>query len=276
MLLDGARIGEIDLRHVQRADRISLLGVRARVLYDDYSSWSTGAPGQNFHQLDGFRYDSFGNDPFGDTPVDAAGRIAWLKKQFAPSNNFRPQPWIWLAKVLADMGHVDDARAVSMAKFDEQLRTRSVTGPTALALRAYGALYGYGYLPLRLLAWVTGIWLIAALLYLAASDANLMRPTDGGILASKKSVCAASWTDCAPLAEVYPRFNAFAYSLDVILPISGLQQAKSWTPLTTDPIGKGYSALGVATAVFALFERLFGWLAGLMLVSVASGLVKRS
>lgn len=294
LFLDGSQIGELRLRNVVKADRISLLGVRAGVLYDDFQSWSTGAAESGFHRLDTFQYGTLGTGDQGPSPIDSAGRTKWLKKQFAPDRTLRPQCWDWLARVLANMGHAEESRSILIAKHDEQLKTRSVRGTSAVALRIYGILYGYGFKPMRLLAWVAAAWVGGALVYLAAANANLMRPTDRAVLEDYRTTCAAGWTNCATLSEIYVPFNAFAYSLDLILPISGLQQAKSWSPstvpscakrpdscpsqLSVRPLGSAisFSPLGVVAAGFALIERLFGWLAGLMLVSVATGLVKRT
>jgi len=197
--------------------------------------------------------------------------------------------------VLAEMRFLRESRAILIAKHDELLRTRTVRGFSAVALRLYGLLYGYGYRPFRLLSWVLGVWLACGLLFQAVAGGNLIRPFDHAVFEAHRNDCGAGWTVCASLLEDYPPFHPLAYSLDLILPISGLNQTKAWAPVTmircrqsmagiclapsgrhATPWHMAYAPLGLAAATVAALERLFGWLAGLMLVSVATGLIKRT
>ena len=59
-----------------------------------------------------------------------------------------------------------------------------------------------------------------------------------------------------------------AFTLNVLLPVGNLGQEGTWRPET--------GTWGGRIAQFAVwFETLFGWMAGLILVAVVSGLAKR-
>ncbi len=151
-------------------------------LVDDLASW----PGEGRAYLDGFTYDRFTRD----APTDAATRLTWLARAATKEGRFLPQPYGQCARVLHQMGHEAEARAV----MEEQARlkglarraaarARAAEGPqgTPLALlRALGgqglaafdwlwdsaarAMVGYGFAPFRSLVWLAALIAIAATL----------------------------------------------------------------------------------------------------------------
>jgi sRNA-binding regulator protein Hfq len=78
------------------------------ILYDD-NNWPKKG---NFH-LDGFRYEAIHDG----SPLNARDRLEWLDRQ--PDDQFHPQPYEQLAKVLKQAGHEEAAREIQIAKNDK-------------------------------------------------------------------------------------------------------------------------------------------------------------
>jgi hypothetical protein len=252
-----------------------------------------------FLRLDGFSYDRFG-DP---TKLTARARIAFLRLQ-QPSDlgeKFKPQPWTQMAKVLREMGHEDAAKDVAIEQQRASRRAGVKTGPWH---PIYGVLYGYGYRPMWLGAWAIGVVLVFAGFFWLAAANGVMGPTDSRIFddgryAHCRARVSVNWTKCKELEFRYTVFNPLLYSLELVVPIVGAKQTKDWAPMTVVPCAEkgwfdicrriadvpnrsaaiepmpGYSLLGIGVAFLAFLENLFGWLAGLMFVAVASGLIKK-
>lgn len=313
LTLDGSVIkGAFFFRKLmQPVNKVSLTSACISHFVDDKNSWGMELV------FDNFIYESFS----GGAPTDAATRIAWLDKQSAAhagldkkGAEFKPQPWRQLIKVLREMGHAEDARQVSIA-FEQRLRAANLIGQTPkdwnrfrawsyrkisrTGHRLFGVLTGYGYRPLRLLAWMVGVWLFCAVLYWCAAVQGVFAPSDPLVFQNEKyEVCAPSyvapasavvspikgagnWYLCAALPEEYSGFSPLAYSLDVIFPLVDLQQESSWSPLIPTPNKTWYKELFTFeggkhwTRLLVWFEILFGWVASLLLVAVVSGLTKR-
>lgn len=146
-----------------------------------------------------------------------------------------PQPHEQLARHYRTTGHDHDARTVLLAKY------RNRTRRLRLPLRLWGYLQditvGYGYRPLRALAWLVGLTMIA---------------TVGSII----------W-EPHPVTSSAPPFNAVVYALDVVLPILDLGQEKA------------YSAVGFAR-VITWVAILAGWLLTSTVVASITRAVSRS
>jgi hypothetical protein len=79
-------------------------------------------------------------------------------------------------------------------------------------------------------------------------------------------------TPCNELLGNYPRFNAWAYSLDSILPVVQLGEFARWNHVWR---GDWLSFSGLVQ-VFIYIEKIFGWVAALTLAALlAAKLVKR-
>jgi hypothetical protein len=279
---------------------VSLAYAKIGQLFDDATSW-----GNNLY-LEGFQYDSIA----GSAPIDAKTRIAWLDKQSRShsgldknSQEFRPQPWRQLQKVLREMGHIEEARKVAIA-FEHRLRYVNLIGIAPTQNRLLNWLYrifvrgvhwlfwiltGYGYRPLRLVAWTAVIWLACGAFYwTAALEQGVFAPSNPLVFQNEKYVdCKSSkspgvgaWYLCAALPEEYTTFSPLAYSLDVILPLVDLQQERDWAPLIPTPKAFRWNEfwtfdINHVTRLVIWFETLFGWVASLLLVAIVSGLAKR-
>ncbi|MCX7257800.1 MAG: hypothetical protein NTZ64_14050 [Polaromonas sp.] len=270
---------------------VSLASARVGQLIDDAASWGEELV------LDGFVYDHLA----GGAPTDAATRLAWIKKQsrkFIEKEDFRPQPWKQLQKVLHAMGHTEDARQVGI-DFEDRLRALGRIGQTpadwqkwrrtayshvAKAFHfSFKWLIGYGYRPLRLGAWMVGVWLVCAFVYWSAALQGVMAPSNPLVFQHMPQYdsCKPNWYLCEALPEEYTGFSPLAYSLDVLLPLVNLQQEQDWAALIPTPKGSWYQELGNLSfkhlvRLVIWFEILFGWVASLLLVAVVSGLTKRS
>ena len=271
-------------------------------LADGRGGWAKGS------FLDGLVYSSLG----GSAPTDAASRIAWLKMQSDEhlgedtlKRDFRPQPWKQLQKVLREMGHDADARAVGVA-FEDQLRKADRIGQIAdvgtaknvfpvlrrKCLRAlhwlFGFLAGYGYHPLRLFMSLVGVWLFCGVIYwwLAYAPYSAIGPTDPLVFQNTAySACAkennGNWMLCEQLPAEYTTFSPLAYSLDILLPLVDLGQEKRWGPLTPTP-EKNFCVELLSLSpphwvrLLNWFQILYGWVASLLFVAIVSGMSRRS
>lgn len=274
------------------ANGVSLSSAKVGRLIDDTVSW-----GERL-ELNGFVYEHLA----GRAPTDAPARLAWLDKQCPAhigAQDFRPQPWKQLQKVLRAMGHTEDARQVGIA-FEDHLRAAGLIGQTpagwsiwkrtAYSCVAEGlhvlfkALIGYGYRPLRLGAWMLAVWLFCAFVYWTAALQGVMAPSNPLVFQNMPQYksCRPNWYLCEALPEEYTGFSPLAYSLDVLLPLVNLQQEQDWAPLIPTPKGTWYQELfgnwsfKHLVRLVIWFEIIFGWVASLLLVAVVSGLTKRS
>jgi hypothetical protein len=156
------------------------------------------------------------------TPLTAADRLRWLQRG---TGGYLPQPYEQLAASYRRLGHEDEARTVLLAK---QRRRRAAL---PLHRRLWGHVQditvGYGYRPLR-----SALWLLA-LLAVGTFFFTLHPP--------------------APLETgKAPPFNAFFYSVDLLLPIAGFGQGAAFAPHGTGQwLAYGLTAAGwiLATTV---------------------------
>jgi hypothetical protein len=272
------------------AAEVNLAQARVRVLHDDQDAWGGDLI------LEGFTYERIG----GTSPTEARMRLDWLDKQRAKgagksgkTDQFWPQPWVQLRKVLQEEGHAEDARKVGIA-FEKRRRKCGQIGGfwPKLFHQAYGFFTGYGYRPMRLLVSSLVVWIFCGLIYDFAAHHNVFAPTDS--LANYEMGCthsAAPRTECtAPELSVfhppfngnYPTFHPFAYSLNVFLPVINLGQEAAWAPIekpfSQDYLGtlfNNFTNFGSIVQLLIWLETLFGWIAGLLLVAVVSGLARK-
>ncbi len=180
---------ELCLRTAQPiAGAIWLAPARVGTLDDDPSVW----PAQIW--LSGFTYDVI-RDRTGRVPVSE--RLDWVGR--GPFG-YQPRPYEQLAEYYRRAGQDEDVRRVLLTKQRHQRTTLSVPG-RAIG-RLLDATVGYGYRP-----WLAAIWL-ALLLTIGTIVYSIDQPhaLQGGPV---------------------PPFNAFAYALDLLIPIRafGLRSA---------------------------------------------------
>ena len=217
--LDSARIGAALFWCRVQGDvpEVDLTEAKVRVLVDDLPSWDKVT---ELH-LFGFTYERI------QSGMGIADRLEWLdgkRERDLPTEmqeNLRAQPWLGtgagfdpqpytqLARVLEDQGNRGGAARVrevreSKLRVAEQFRAfgrvdgtfRAAFGSIPAMLRRlwdfmFRWMFGYGHQPARALLWVTGIWLLAFLLYSSVYAAGQMTPNLDVILTS------ADWLEIA-------------------------------------------------------------------------------
>ncbi|KAG1715197.1 hypothetical protein GQR58_000154 [Nymphon striatum] len=206
-------------------------------------------PGASYPiRLDGFRYNDFSRHA--DTTV--ATRLNWLERR--PTDTpFTAQPYEQLARVLIDMGHRNDARAVLMSKerllrqANRDLMVQNSGYTPRWAIARFGDMVlrfsvGYGYRPGRII--VLAVVLIAALgwIFDQTWNAGDMTPNAAPILVSKDWIAAtqshpenpgAFWSQPDQAGKDWETFNAYAYAADLVVPIVSLGQESAWAPSTS-------------------------------------------
>ncbi|WP_449065053.1 pentapeptide repeat-containing protein [Planomonospora algeriensis] len=146
-------------------------------------------------QLNGLTYDALRGS------WTVAERLSWVGRD---PGGYRPQPYEQLAAWYRRIGHEPDARRVLLAKQREHRGTLRPTG------RFWGRLLdvavGYGYRP-----WLAGLWAVV-------------------LLAAGTAVFSAT-----PPVKIDPdhvrHFNAFVYTLDLLVPVSVFEQRGAWEPV---------------------------------------------
>ncbi|MEU6426702.1 hypothetical protein ABZ860_12455 [Microbispora sp. NPDC046973] len=174
-------------------------------------------------RLNGLTYESLRG------PASLADRLSWLRRD---PGGYLPQPYEQLAAYCRRIGHEPDARRVLLAR--QRARRRTLRLPGRLWGRLLDGLVGYGYRP-----WLAGLW---AALLLATGTAIFTQwpPHQIGLDESR-------------------HFNAFVYTLDLLVPVSVFEQRGAWEPAGwTQWLANGLIAAGwiLATALIAGASRL--------------------
>ncbi|MGF1658369.1 MAG: hypothetical protein ACFCUS_03000 [Rubrimonas sp.] len=294
--LNRARVdGMLILRGEARIEGLlNLNATSVEALVDAPDSW----PGPGDLAINRFLYNAFLNGP-----TDAPRRLDWLERQSPErwGEDFQPQPYEQAAAVLAATGHGEDAQSVMVAKERLQRRARRRRA-SPWAWRAFlwfsdGLLritLSYGRRPLRAFLWLAMFWGIGVAMFSAAEFAGALRPAPvvaqrspewvlcGATAAervelpslglARAGIAAPGQTqlDCylgQPEAASFQQFNAWMYSLDVILPAAETGQLDAWAPDQRHPLG----ALAQASA-YAL--TVIGWALSLLAVAGFSGIVR--
>ncbi|MFE5138437.1 oxidoreductase [Streptomyces fagopyri] len=200
---------------------MDLQNARAAAIHDRPDIWPDTV------RLQGFTYGSL-HESSGFQTTSVERRVAWIRRH----PGYAAQPYEQLAVWYRQIGHDDDARRVLLAK--QRHRRKSLGLPARLWGHLLDATVGYGYRP-----WLAGVWLAAlVLLGTAVFGAHSPRPTEPGRV---------------------PPFNAFVYTLDLLIPIGGLGQRTSWYWQAGTMAWLGYALMAagwiLTTAVIAGITR---------------------
>ncbi|PZR00400.1 MAG: hypothetical protein DI533_07455 [Cereibacter sphaeroides] len=272
----------------------SLNGATLGAIVDDPASW----PKKGDLRLNRCLYGSLLG-----AAVSAEVRLEWLARQTPDrwGEDFWPQPYEQLARVLGEMGHDEDKRRVLMEK--ERLSRRARRGRARNAFEhgllrlsdtVVGLTTGYGRQPLLALVWIVMLWMVGAVYYSILDQQQAVRPNSPVVLRSPEWVLCAVPRDQTtflpslgteraglaadgqpqlgcwrrqPEASAYPRFNPLMLSADAIFPGLGTGQKDTWSPDTRQPIG-------YVGKWFMYFQTLAGLALGLLAVAGFSGIVK--
>jgi hypothetical protein len=277
LMLGRAQVGAVFmLRGKARIDgMLNMTDSEFRSLADEEACWpAAGNLNLARCQYDGFVFNA---------PVSARARLRWLGLQDAGKFgvDFWPQPYEVCARLLREMGHADEARAILIEK--ERLLRRSVRRRKPAPWRQLSwlrdALLGitirYGHKPMTAVVWLIGFWIFGSVLFGLAYSSGAFKPD----LSSTSQ--SSAWTRCAdvmedsqlgcflhqPEAEGYPRFNAAIYAVDTLVPVVSMNMKGNWGPDESLPIGR------VAQA-YLWIQILVGWALTFLTVAGFSGLVK--
>lgn len=241
-------------KQVSVSDGVVDLGLaHVGVLVDDYDSW----PGAGRLRLNGFRYNGLAS-----SPKDPQGRKRWLQDGSYWKNEFFPQPYTQLAKVLRELGHDADARIV-LEERERRLKKevrRSLQNDTDPPSRNYvvailydvwcalnylfadkflQGLIGYGHHPFRSLIALVFLVAVATIPASYAYEAGDFAPNSAVIQTSlgwqqalSSSNPAKTWSALGYAGQDWGTFNAFAYGVDVVVPIISFGQTEAWAPST--------------------------------------------
>lgn len=221
--LSSVQAGAIELPQGDIA--IDLRDVAVRTLVLDPSDTTTV-------QMSGLRFDDPGN-------ADVETALAWLRRD---PDGYQHQIYEQLAEYFRRRGDEASARMVMLARQRHQRARLSARTPGQFVMKAWGYLQdltvGYGYRPGLAAVWFAGL--------LAAGTAYFsLRAAPGPVE-----------------VNVHPTFNAFGYTLDLLIPLLSFGQDLAWDPLGPDFVvayglifGGGVLATTIAAAVTRVLAR---------------------
>jgi hypothetical protein len=149
-------------------------------------------------RLEGFAYQAL------DPPLPARQRLQWLARD---PRGHQPQPYEQLAAHYTAIGQPAQARAVLYARERIQSQAKAPLPRTWSLLQDLAV--GYGYQPWRALTWLTLLLAIGTTTFAIAPPPALQ-------------------------AGNAPHFNAFIYTLDLLLPVVNLGQKYAFNPAGTE------------------------------------------
>jgi hypothetical protein len=177
------------------------------------------------------------------------------------------------------MGLEDDEREVLIQK--NKAQARYVRGQWRwLWYGLFGQLVAYGYKPWR--AFILSLFFIAIgwIAFRTGYDGKIMTPTGSGQYAAeiqRKAIVAKDQQ--RSVSDDYPKFNAFAYSVETFVPLLKLGIAERWTP---NAHRTAMLKFGLVTWVlpgsylryYLWFHIIAGWVLTSLWVGALTGLVK--
>ncbi len=281
VIVDGSRIDGVLFVRGARLIKgaLNFAYSHANIVSDfDLSAWMQATE----LRLDGFTYDRIDGD------IDVPKRVAWLDKvESHADSSFFAQPWEQLTKTLNSLGYKIEARSVAIEKEVRLGKGRVIRSFGRRSWhRLFGWIAGYGYEPFRVVKLMIATWLISSLVYLWADQQASIGPSnalifnneaiarDCGWTKPRATTKKVRWTVCGSVPQEYTTFNAFFYSLDLILPLVDLQQDRDWSPMVTEPDGVTMLVPGAIARFVMWTEILLGWFFSLILVAALSGLSK--
>jgi hypothetical protein len=146
-------------------------------------------------QLDGLSYETL------EPPLASRQRLDWIRRD---KDGYQPQPYERLAATYRAIGLDAEGRNVLLAKLRDRRKTQSIVRKGVGYLQ--DVLVGYGYRPFQAGAWLIALQALGTLIF--------------------------SWRPPPILDDGHhPHFNAFFYTLDLLLPIGSLGQEIEYAPV---------------------------------------------
>lgn len=215
--------------------RISLRGAQCGTLHDNERLWYASGG----IELEDFRYEALHNPiPLkGDQQVEL--RLTWLRHAM---RGYRPGPYDQLATMLRACGNEEHADAVLMRK--QQYRYESLaTGYGrffGLGVRVWSWLQrwmvGYGYRPVRALAWLLALLVLGSLWFGLGSDDCTLDPDRFVVLGER---CAVNADDTGL------EWDPVLYTVDLLVPLADFGNKGRWHMGGLDKwVSTGFIAMG--------------------------------
>ncbi|MFC9976793.1 hypothetical protein ACFVH6_38430 [Spirillospora sp. NPDC127200] len=145
-------------------------------------------------QLDGLQYENL------QPPMEARHRLDWIRRD---TDGYQPQPYERLAQTYRSLGLDADGRSVLLAKARDRRKTQGL--PRKIVGWFQDVLVGYGYRPFRAASWLLGLLAFGTVVFSLHKPAILNE-------------------------DDHPHFNAFFYTLDLLLPVGDLGQERVFAP----------------------------------------------
>jgi len=239
--LTAGRFGMLAISGLPPAGRLDLTRARADFFRDDPGHWRDGDI-----ILDEFEYTSIQM-----TGVTLKQREEWLRRALAASQRkpggdhggYLPQPYEQLAEAYRRAGDDHAARRIQLAKYRQRNHvTKWRRWYSKLWNIVQDGMIGYGYAPLRALIWLIGLFVLGAVLFRYGAKPH--------------SITA--------LHRSFTFSDSVSYTLDLLLPTSGLQERQVWQ--STNGLGE----VSAATLV------VFGWTLGATVFAAAARVLQRN
>ncbi|MCP4568941.1 MAG: hypothetical protein GY841_15305 [FCB group bacterium] len=266
--LIGSRIGGYFILTPNKSlgeSEIDLSSARVNTLCDNIDRWSD----EGYLKLNGLEYEKIAED----SSKQAGERVGWLRLQ--PDDQFRPQPYEQLAKVLMKSGHEGEAIQVLIAKNEDPVKLDNMSWYMRLWHWLLGKLIGYGYQPRKTLAYILFIISMGCILFSVGYQAKVISPSQ------KSAYEIVNGVKTDTISAEYPVFNAMLYSIDSFVPLVDLYQGKYWLPnanrandfriphVATIPVSGGL------LRYYLWFHIGCGWLLTSLFVAGLTGLVRK-
>lgn len=242
-----------------------------RTLADQKDGW----PRKDKLILEGLVYDKIDND----SPLDSQSRLQWLELQ--SSDDFSPQPYEQLAKVMKDSGHESAATDVLIRKQDN-LRTH---GKLSWWDWSWNFLLGHtiahGYRPHQVLVFGLVVVFVGTIMFSLGSPnwgaSDIMSPAQVRPFSSSLTPTTFQQEE---ISSNYPAFNPLIYSLDTFVPIIDLHQQKYWLPNANNEAELPLNSFMIRVSGCYLRWYLWlhitvGWIVTSLWVAGFTGLVRR-
>jgi len=227
--------------------KLDLRGAKVKIFHDDSESW----PKPDNLLIQGLDYERLDDN----APKDAKDRIDWLRRQ--PQDEFRPQPYEQLAKVLRESGREEDAKKILIEKNWNQIRSGKMPFFARLWRRITGWTIGFGYRPMR------ALWIALFIIALGVGCFTWGNQTGKMTPVKKGEITYADGQGNVALSKDYPRFYSIIYSIDLFVPLVDLQQVSYWMPSGS-----------VLLSCYMWLHIVAGWILSTLLVVSLTGLLR--
>lgn len=269
------------------AGAIRLAHAEVRVLCDTSTGYARDG---EVIDLSGFRYEALlhpsMNPLNGDSAACVSARLKWLSRM--PAHD--PQPYMWLSRMLARDGRVDEARDVFIEKQNRDRRQKFAEiqrGAISLRLprltillcsQLFHWLFGDGLKPVNALMTLFFAAVLGAGVFWYANTQKLLVVDQQPVAASvsETRIGALASTDIVDNIWCGRNIDPIIYAIDVFVPLIDFRQesqcrvgaANGATRLATFPQVFGVVSVDVQVAALKYFKAAYS-IAGWILVSLA-------